>query len=75
MTPPHPDREKPPDHLTEDEIAWIRENREWLDAERKSSEHATWLRGRIKVINPWLITVVAAVVAVGDWLMKHFTTR
>ena len=75
MTPPHTDREKPPDHLTEDEIEWIRENREWLDAERKSSEHATWLRGRIKVIYPWLITVVAGIVAVGDWLMKHFTTR
>lgn len=75
MTPPHTDRERPPDHLTEDEIEWLRENREWLDQQRRAVEHEAWLRGRIKVILPWILSVVAALVAAFDWLSKHFTLR
>jgi hypothetical protein len=76
MTPPHTsNREKPPDRLTSDEIEWLRENKEWLDAQRKSSEHEAWLRGRIKVVWPWVITILAAIVATGEWLAKHFTTK
>ena len=75
MTPPHQDRERPPDHLTEDEIEWIRENREWLDQQRRAVEREAWLRGRIKVILPWILSVVAALVAAFDWLAKHFALR
>jgi hypothetical protein len=75
MTPPHTDREKPPGRLTDDEIEWLRDNREWIESQRKSSEHEAWLRGRIKVVWPWVITVIAALVATGDWLAKHFTTK
>ena len=76
MTPPHAsNREKPPDHLTEDEIEWLRENREWIEGQRKSVEHEAWLRGRLKVIMPWILSIVAALVATADWLTKHFTLR
>ena len=75
MTPPHSNGEKPPDRLTDDEIEWIRENREWIESARKSSEHEAWLRGRVAVIWPWVIAVIAALVAAFDWLAKHFTTR
>lgn len=75
MTPPHAPKEKPSDRLTSDEIEWLRENKEWIEAQRKSSEHEAWLRGRIKVVWPWVITIIAAVVATGDWLAKHFTTK
>lgn len=75
MTPPHQDREKPPDHLTEDEIEWLRDNRDWIEQQRRSVEHEAWLRGRIKVIMPWVLSAIAAVVAAFDWLYKHFTLR
>lgn len=75
MTPPQNATEKPLDRLTKDEIEWFRDNKEWLDTQRQSSEHEAWLRGRIKVIYPWLITIVGVLVAAGDWLHKTFTTR
>ena len=57
--------------LSKDEIEWLRENRAFIEAQRKASEHEAWLRGRIKVIWPWIITGVAALVAVIDWIYKH----
>ena len=33
--------------------------------------HATWLRGRIRVVWPWIAAIAAAAVAVIDWIQKH----
>ena len=72
MTPPHTDREKPPDRLTADEIKWIRETREWVDAQRKSSDHRMWL---VKVVLPWVLSVVSGAALGFEWLSKHFTLK
>jgi hypothetical protein len=65
MTPPHTDREKPPDdELTPDDIQWIRQ-------QRKQDAHAEWLRGQIKVIYPWALSVIGALVAAIIWIRDH----
>ena len=63
MTPKH--AEKPPDdELTPDDIAWIRR-------QRKLDEHAAWLRGQVRVIWPWAVSVVGALVAALMWIRDH----
>ena len=66
MTPPqhHDDEDRPPTELTTDEIQWIRE-------QRKQSEHERWLRGQVKVIWPWVVAVVTAVVVFVNWVKDH----
>lgn len=67
MNPPR-HTEKPPDTdddtLTHEEILWIRE-------QRKQDAHAQWLRGQIRVIWPWAVSVVGAVVAALIWIRDH----
>ena len=75
MTPPKPDAKPPPDHLTAEEIEWLRENRAFLDSQRKAAEHEAWLRGRVKVVWPWLVAIVAATVSVIDWISKHIQLK
>lgn len=75
MTPPQP-ADRPPDDepFTPEERALIRrllQQAPQLDAIVQEEAHATWLRGRVKVIWPWLVAVVAAAVAVVDWVQKH----
>lgn len=75
MTPPHLD--KPPDGgepFTAEERAMLRallQKAPAIEHIVQEEAHATWLRGRIKVIWPWLVAVVAAAVAVIDWFQKH----
>lgn len=38
----------------------------------RDEAHATWLRRRIKVIVPWVITVAGATVAAVDYIVKHW---
>ena len=65
MTPrkadPHIDD---PPSLTDDDIRWIHEQRK-LDA------HAEWLRGQVRVVWPWVVSIVGAVVATVIWIKKH----
>lgn len=68
MNPPHKEREKPPDQLTDDEIKWIRETRSWVDAQREQSKHRSWL---VKVVLPWVLSVVSGAALAIDWLQKH----
>lgn len=64
MTPPHPKDEDDPPTLTHDEVAWVR-------AQRKQTAHEEWLRGQIKVVWPWVIAVITAVVAAVSWIKDH----
>ena len=66
MNPPHkkPPDETEPDEITQDDIQWIR-------AQRKADAHAEWLRGQIKVIYPWAISVIGALVAAIIWIREH----
>ena len=50
--------------LSDDDIRWIHEQRK-LDA------HAEWLRGQIRVIWPWVISIVGAIVAAVIWIKEH----
>lgn len=61
-----PRTEKPPpeDGLTHDDVLWIRE-------QRKQDAHAQWLRGQIRVVYPWVISVVGAIVAATLWIKDH----
>ena len=55
----------PPDlELTNDDIRWIHEQRK-LDA------HAEWLRGQIRVVWPWVVSIVGALVATVIWIKEH----
>ena len=72
MNPPHNRAEKPPNDeqydgetpLTPAERAHVRRI---LDEDNK----ATWLRGRVKIIWPWIAAAAVAVVGVIDWIQKH----
>ena len=50
--------------LSTDDIRWIHEQRK-LDA------HAEWLRGQIRVLYPWVISIVGAIVAAVVWIKEH----
>ena len=50
--------------LTNDDIRWIHEQRK-LDA------HAEWLRGQIRVVWPWVVSIVGALVATVIWIKEH----
>lgn len=55
----------PPDlELTNDDIRWIHEQRK-LDA------HAEWLRGQIRVVWPWVVSIVGALVAAVAWIKEN----
>lgn len=75
MTPPH--TEKPPDGnepFTPEERALLRsliQKAPVIEHIVQEEEHATWLRGRIKVFWPWIAAAVTAVVAAVDWVQKH----
>ena len=75
MNPPHKDR--PPDGdepFTPEERAMLRQllqQAPQLQHIVQEEAHASWLRGRIKVIYPWVIALAAAAVAVIDWVQKH----
>ena len=61
MTPP-PSPES--DDLTPEEKAWVRNA--VLD-----DQYTKRLRERIKVVWPWFIAIVSAIVATVDWIQKH----
>ena len=50
--------------LSTDDIRWIHEQRK-LDA------HAEWLCGQIRVLYPWVISIVGAIVAAVVWIKEH----
>lgn len=50
--------------VTEADVLWIRK-------QRKADEHATWLRGQVKVIWPWVIGGITAIVAFINWAKDH----
>jgi len=65
MTPRKADQSaNDPPVLTDDDIRWIHEQRK-LDA------HAEWLRGQIRVIWPWLVAVVGALVGAVKLIKDH----
>lgn len=63
MTPPHNPDDGPP-HITPEDIQWIRQ-------QRKDDAHAEWLRGQIKIIWPWAISIVGAIVGAVMWIRDH----
>ena len=65
MTPRKADT--PDDHLelSDDDIRWIHEQRQ-LD------NHAKWLRGQVRVLYPWVISVVGTIVAAVVWIKENF---
>lgn len=54
------------------EHEFTREERAELRRILRTEAHASWLRRRIKVIVPWLIPVLAGIVATIDWITKHW---
>lgn len=67
MTPKR--AERPPDdeepELTADEIHWIRE-------QRKQHQHEVWLRGQIRVIWPWIVSLLGGIVGAVTLIKEHF---
>ncbi len=37
----------------------------------QDDDRATWLRKQIRVFTPWVVTVVAGIWALAEWLSKH----
>jgi len=64
MTPPHTKDADDPPELTQEDLKWIRE-------QRKQSAHEEWLRGQIKVLWPWVIAGITALVAAVNWIKDH----
>ena len=50
--------------LTNDDIRWIHEQRK-LDA------HAEWLRGQVRVVWPWVVSIVGSLVAAVVWIKEN----
>ena len=63
MTPRKPDADDPP-ALTDEDIRWIHEQRK-LDA------HAQWLRGQVRVIWPWVVSILGSVVTATIWIRDY----
>ncbi len=53
-----------PTTLQPEEILWVRE-------QRRQHAHEQWLRGQIKILWPWIVGVVGALVAVASWVKDH----
>ena len=64
MTPPHKQDDIEPGRMTQEDIAWVH-------AQRRQTAHEDWLRGQIKVIWPWVIAVITALVALLSWVKDH----
>ena len=67
MNPPHKHDASDDDGrpLTPEENAWVRQA-------RRDEQHASWLRGRIKIFWPWVVSVTGGIVWLIDWLPKHW---
>ena len=52
------------DEITPEDVRWIRE-------QRRQDAHAQWLRGQIKVVYPWVLSIVGAIVAAVIWIKDH----
>ena len=65
MTPP-PDKAVPggDEPLTNDERLWIRQ-------QIKQHEHEEWLRGQVRVLWPWVVSIIGAIVAAVAWIKEH----
>ena len=59
-----PDPDESSLELTDADIRWVHEQRK-LDA------HAEWLRGQVRVLYPWVISIVGAIVAAVVWIKEH----
>jgi hypothetical protein len=71
MPPPkRPTEHPPPDldegdlELTDDDIRWVRRN-------RKQDDHWQWVRGQVRVLWPYVVAVVGALVAAVTWIRDH----
>lgn len=66
MTPTKRTNEQPDEQLelTEDDIRWVRQ-------QRKQDAHEEWLRGQVRILWPWVISVVGALVAAVVWIRDH----
>lgn len=58
----HPDQDT--DELTPEDRAWIRQK-------RRQDAHEEWLRGQVRVLWPWVVTVIGAIVAIASWVKDH----
>jgi hypothetical protein len=47
------------------------EDIQWIRRKRQQDEHATWLRGQVKIIWPWVISIVGTLVAAVIWIKDH----
>ncbi len=63
--------EKPPDHKKEDDEELTHEDIVWIREQRQLDEHAKWLRGQIRVIWPWVVSIIGAVVTAAIWIRDH----
>ena len=50
--------------LRPDEIEWIRD-------QRRKHEHEVWLRGQVRLLWPWFVATVSALVALAAWVKEH----
>ena len=62
--PPRIDPDDDPPHLEPEDILWIRQ-------QRRNDAHEAWLRGQIKVLWPWVVSIVGALVAAAMWVRDH----
>lgn len=69
MNPPRHTRDRPPDDDADDEIT--PEDIRWIREQRRQDAHAKWLRGQIKVIYPWALSIIGALVAAAIWIKDH----
>ena len=64
MTPRKADTTDEKLELSDDDIRWIH-------AQRQMDAHADWLRGQVRIIYPWVISIIGALVAAIVWIRDH----
>lgn len=58
------EQQEEPTGLTQDDIRWVREK-------RRQDAHEEWLRGQVKILWPWVISIVGTIVAAIIWIKDH----
>jgi len=58
-------------HEEDGETPLTDEERKWVRHQMRQHQHEEWLRGQVRVLWPWVIAIVGALVAVASWVKEH----
>lgn len=61
----------PPKQIADGEEPLTAEERTWIRQQIKRDEHEAWLRGQIKILWPWVVSIIASLVAAIAWIKEH----